>query len=182
MSKPIASPRWPIKKAVSKFHRDTLENLAQNIQTQRVFPAEIYPGFTKVNEERKRRAKGDHNKGWFATGEGARSFEGRILESDDAGHVTVEYRYRQYLRFVDMGVMAGVKKEDVERSKKVNFRQRYIRQWAPRASFSHRPGIMPTLAHMESRLGTFLRDFYGWDFIETIAGIDENAPKIVLQP
>lgn len=182
MARPTGNPQWPLKRAVSRFHRDTLEQLRRNMETQKVFPNEIYPGFRKVNEERKRMAKGDHNKGWFASGEGARSFEGRILSDDGAGNVTLEYRYRQYLRFVDMGVMAGVSKEDVERSRKVRYYQRYIRKWAPKASFSHRPGIMPELAHTETRLATYLRDWYGWDFIDTIAGIEENAPKIVLQP
>lgn len=182
MAQPTGNPQWPLKRAVSRFHRDTLENLRKNMETQRVFPNEIYPGFRKVNEERKRRAHGDHNKGWFATGEGARSFEGRIVSDDGAGNVTLEYRYRQYLRFLDIGVMAGVKKEDVDRSRNVRYYQRYIRKWAPKASMSSRPGILPELAHTETRLGTYLRDFYGWDFIDTIRGLEENAVEVVLRP
>ena len=180
MARPTGNPQWPLKRAVSRFHRDTLEQLRRNMETQKIFPNEINAGFRKVNEERKQAAHGDHSKGWFATGEGARSFEGRIVSDDGAGNVTLEYRYRQYLRFVDMGVMAGVSKEDVERSKKVRYYQRYVRKWAPRASFSHRPGIMPELAHTETRLATYLRDFYGWDFIDTISGIEENAVEVML--
>lgn len=177
----IGNKQWPIKQAVSRFHRDTLEQLQRNTQTQHVWPTEIYPGFKKVNEERKRQAKGDHNKGWFASGEGAKSFEGHIVNDDGAGNVTLQYMFRQYMRFVDMGVMKGVKKDDVERSKKVRYFKRYIPSWAPQASFSHRPGIMPELAHTETRLGTFLRDWYGWNFIETISGIEGKAVEVTLQ-
>ena len=176
MSKKIANPQWPLKRAVTTFHRQTLEQLLTNLQTQTVFPNEIYPGFTKVNEERKRQAHGDHSKGWFSTGEGAKSFQGRIVSDDDAGNVTLQYMYRQYLRFVDIGVGKGVKKDDVDRARNVKYKSRYISRWArSTAGFSSRPGIMPELAHLETRLGTYLRDFYGWDFIETIASIEDNS-------
>lgn len=182
MSKAMHNPQWPIKKAVSTFHRQTLESLLEGARTQHVFPTEIYPGFRKVNEERKRKAHGDHNKGWFASGEGANSFEGRIVSDDSAGNVTLQYLYRAYMKFVDIGVMAGVKAGDVERSKKAKYDKRYISAWSPFTSYSHRPNIQRTLAHTETRLGTYLRDFYGWDFIDTITSIEDKAIEVVLQP
>lgn len=181
MSKPIAKPQWPLRRAVSTFHRDCLSQLARNMQTQHVFPTEIYPGFAEVNEERRERANNDHRKGWWAEGTGANSFKGRIVSDDNEGNVTLEYTFPQYLRFVDIGVGAGVKAEDVERTRKVKFKKRYVSKWDRSLGRSHRPGIMPELAHLETRLGTYLRDFYGWDFIQTIASIEETAPQTVLQ-
>lgn len=55
-----------------RFAMDAVQALQANMQTQHVFPTEIYPGFRKVNEYRK-----DHG-GWYATGKGARSFTSRI--------------------------------------------------------------------------------------------------------
>ena len=169
-----------MKEVISLFHKQTLQQLFENAQTQTVFPSEIYPGFRIVNEERKRKAHGDHSKGWFSTGEGMKSFQGRIISDDGAGNVTLEYQFREYLRFVDIGVGAGTKKSDVDRSKNVKWDKRYISKWARPVGHSHRPGIMPTLAHEETRLGNYLRDFYGWDFIQTIASIDDNAIEKVL--
>lgn len=180
MSRPIAKPKMPLRSVVSLFHQQTLEQLGVNMQTQTVFPNEIYPGFRKINEERERKAKGDHNKGWFSTGEGAKSFRGEIVSADDAGNITLRYHYRQYLRFVDIGVGAGVKKGDVDRSRNVKFKQRYISRWAREIGFSQRPGIMPEFAHLETRLGQYLRDFYGHDFIDTIASIADDAVEVVL--
>ena len=182
MSNPIAKPRMPMKRVISMFHQQTLEQLGVNMVTQHVYPTEVYPGYKKINEERKRKAHGDHTKGWFATGEGVKSFVGKIVSDDSAGNITLRYEYRDYLRFVDIGVGQGVKKTDVDRSRNINFKKRYISKWArSTAGFSHRSGIMPEFAHLETRLGEYLRDFYGWDFIDTIASVDENAVQKVLQ-
>ena len=182
MSQPIKNPQWPLKRAISYFHRQTLEQLVENERTQHVWPEEIYPGFSSVNEERKRRAGNDHHKGWFADGSGMKSFRGHIISDDGAGNVTLQYTFNQYLRFVDIGVGAGTKADDVERARKVKYNKRYVSRWDRSLGRSHRPGIMPTLAHLESRLGTYLRDFYGWDFIQTIASIEDTAPQTVLKP
>lgn len=182
MSRPIANPQWPLKRAVSTFHRQTLAQLVENERTQKVWPEEIYPGFWQVNKERRERAHGDHRKGWFADGSGMNSFRGRVVSDDGAGNVTLQYTFNEYLRYVDIGVGAGVKADDVERARKVKYNRRYVSKWDRSLGRSHRPGIMPTLAHLESRLGTYLRDFYGWDFIQTIASLEDTAPQTVLKP
>lgn len=180
MSRPIARPRAPMKAVISLFHHQTLQQLVENARKQTVFPEEIYPGFRKVNEERRRKAKDDHSKGWFSTGEGMKSFQGRIVENDGEGNITLEYQFREYLRFVEIGVGAGTKKEDVERSRPVKWDKRYISKWARPVGHSHRASILPTIAREETRLGNYLRDFFGWDYIETIASIDDQAIEKVM--
>lgn len=170
-----------MREVISLFHRQTLEQLVENYHQQYVYPVEVYPGFAKVNAQRREKAHGDHNKGWFSTGEGEKSIHGRIVSDDGVGNVTLEYQFRQYLRFVDIGVGQGTKKEDVDRSRPVKWDKRYISKWARPVGHSHRANLMPTLAREETRLGNYLRDFYGWDFIDTIAGIDDNAVEKVLQ-
>lgn len=131
----------PLRYVANMFKEQTLKQLKANMQTQRVFPYEIYPGFHTVNEYRRQLADGDHDKGWFADGNGVRSFEGEVYEADEnTGMVTMGFRFNDYMQYVDIGVGAGRKAEDVDRAKNVNFKQRYINKWQPRAG-------KPTVRH-----------------------------------
>ena len=151
----------PLRYVVDMFKDQTLAQLKANMQTQRVFPYEIYPGFHTVNEYRRQRAGGKHENGWWADGEGVRSFEGEVYEADEAtGMVTMGFRFNDYMQYVDIGVMAGVKAENVDRSKNVKFKQRYIGRWAPFAGKSHRPGIRPELNHLLTRLEGYVQRYY----------------------
>jgi hypothetical protein len=169
---------WPIRRAVTVFHEQTLEQLGMTGDTQHVWPEEIYPGFRQVNEMRRRAAGGDPAKGWFSTGEGRKSIEGKIVSMNDAGDITLQYSILRYMRFVDMGVGAGTKKEDVDRQRKASWKSRYTK-WNRAVGMSHRPFWRMELNHLETRLGTFLRDWYGHEFIETINGLDDNTIELI---
>ena len=136
---------------------------------QHVWPTEIYPGFAAINAIRKSHGE------WAATGEGAKSFEGTLISADEAsGFVTMAVRYNDYLQYVDIGVGAGRKSEDVERGRKVRYKNRYT-QWQPRSGKSHRPAIMPEIRHLATRLSDYTADFYGnkfeYDVYETFEGL-----------
>ena len=178
MAKQTGNPRWPISRAVSVFHEQTLEQLGWTGDTQHVWPEEIYPGFRKVNEMRKKKAHGNPKKGWFSTGEGRKSIEGRIVSMNGPDDITLEYSILRYMRFVDMGVGAGTKKGDVERSKKANWKNRYTK-WNRAAGMSHRPFWRMELAHEETRLATYLRDWFGHEFIETIEGLGDDTIELI---
>lgn len=165
----------PLRYIADVFKAQTLGQLKSNMQTQRVFPYEIYPGFHTVNEYRKQRAGGNHNKGWFADGEGVNSFEGIVYQADEnSGMVTMGFRFASYMQYVDIGVMRGVHAEDVNRSKNVKFKQRYISKWNPAGGASHRPGIRPELNHLLSRLESYVQRYYNakidFKILETFEG------------
>ena len=91
----------PLRYVTNMFKEQTLKQLKANMQTQRVFPYEIYPGFHTVNEYRRQLADGDHDKGWFADGEGVKSFEGEVYEADEnTGMVTMGFRFNDYMQYV----------------------------------------------------------------------------------
>ena len=159
----------PLRYVANMFKDQTLKQLIANMQTQRVWPYEIYPGFHTVNEYRRQRGE------WYAKGEGVRSFEGIVYEADeDTGMVTMGFRFNDYMQYVDIGVGAGRKAEDVDRAKNVAFKQRYVSSWMPSTGKSHRPGIRPELNHLLTRLEGYVQSYYDakldFKIMETIEG------------
>jgi hypothetical protein len=149
------------------------------MQTQRVWHYEIYPGFHTVNEYRRQqaeRAAAAGKKGpWYSTGEGIKSFEGIVYQADEnTGMVTMGFRFNDYMQYVDIGVGAGRKSEDVERSKNVKFKQRYVSKWNPAGGATHRPGIRPELNHLLTRLEGYVQRYYDakidFKILETFEG------------
>lgn len=156
---PVGRPQMDLRRTITQFHKDTLEQISINMATQQLWPHEVYPGYREVNAKRKRQ------KGWYSTGRGARSFKGRIVSADEMGDITLEYSYLAYLKFPEIGVGQGTKAEDVERGKNVNFRQRYISSWDRKSGKSHRPfGLRSEFNHLATRIENYLLDFYGEQF------------------
>lgn len=159
----------PLRYVANMFKDQTLKQLIANMQTQRVWPYEIYPGFHTVNEYRRQRGE------WYAKGEGVRSFEGIVYEADeDTGMVTMGFRFNDYMQYVDIGVGAGRKAEDVDRARNVKFKQRYISRWNPSGGTTSRPGIRPELNHLLTRLEGYVQSYYDakldFKIMETIEG------------
>ena len=149
---------FPMRYIADLFKNQTLQQLEINMMTQRVWPFEVYPGYRVVNE--RRRVMGGDD-AWVSTGEGIKSFEGEVIEADEeTGIVTMAFRYNDYMQYVDIGVGAGRKHDDVERGRKVRYRNRYT-QWQPSSGKSHRPAIQPELNHLLTRLEDYVADFYG---------------------
>lgn len=161
---------YPLRYVAKMFLDQTIESIEANLQTQKVWPAEIYPGFHITNEFRRM-----HHM-WYATGEGERSFEGDVIKVDEtSGLVELAIRYNDYMQYVDIGVGAGRKAGDVERGRKVRYKSRYVNNWKPKAGKTHRPAIMPTIRHLATRLGDYTADFYGnkaeFNIYETFEGL-----------
>lgn len=156
MARGYDNPTLPLRYVANMFKEQTLDAIENNLMTQKIWPYEVYPGYKMTNDRRKQEG------GWFSTGQGARSFEGHVVEADeDKGRVTLSFRYNEYMKFVDMGVGAGRKADDVERAKKANYKRRYINKWIPSAGVSHRPAISMEFRHLASRLQSYCYDFYG---------------------
>ena len=149
---------FPLKYVANMFLDQTIEQIQRNLETQHVWPTEIYPNFHSINEIRKR------HKQWYATGEGAKSFDGTIVEADEStGIVTMSFRYNDYMQYVDIGVGAVIKEDNVDRGKKVKFSTRYSK-WFTGNGKTHRPAIMPELRHLATRLEDYCSSFYGRKF------------------
>ena len=156
MARGYDNPMLPLRYVANMFKEQTLDAIENNLMTQKIWPYEVYPGYKMTNDRRKQEG------GWFSTGQGARSFEGHVVDADeDKGRVTLSFRYNEYMKFVDMGVGAGRKADDVERTKKANYKRRYINKWIPSAGVSHRPAISMEFRHLASRLQSYCYDFYG---------------------
>lgn len=155
------SALYPLRFIANLFKKQTLEQLEINMMTQHVWPYAIYPTFPEVNEYRRQQAHNDHSRGWFADGEGYKSFEGTVYEADEkTGMVTMGFKFNDYMQYVDIGVGAGRKSEDVERGKKVRYRSRYASRWNPSAGQTHRPGIRPEINHTLTRLENYVQRYY----------------------
>ena len=146
---------FPMRYIADLFKQQTLQQLQINMMTQRIWPYEVYPGYRVRNERRKTLG------GWVSTGEGIKSFEGSVIEADeDTGMVTMAFRYNDYMQYVDIGVGAWGKAEEIDRSRKVRYRNRYA-NWVPSGGKTHRPAIQPELNHLLTRLEDYVQDFYG---------------------
>ena len=158
-----AVPFEPLHSAISRFHAQTLIQLKANAITQAVYPTEVYPGYTVINEARRFRAGGKHENGWFADGKGANYFTGRVVSASDETDVTVQFDVLNYMRYVDLGVGEGTTAEQVERSRNANYKRRYETHWSAKHHRRHRPFLMMELRHLAGRMERYLLDFYGYE-------------------
>ena len=152
---PIKQSVFPISSVIGDFVEQTVNQMRWNMATQKIWPTEVYPGYTKVNEERKKEG------GWYSTGGGIKSIRGKIVSAASAGDVTIQFQYLDHLSFADMGVGLGTKWEDVDTARKANYRNRYIRRWDRPAGSSHRPALLAEIRHLKYRIQGYLADFYG---------------------
>lgn len=158
MAEEISNSEWkalyPLRYIATLFKDQTLEQLEINMMTQRVYPFSPYPHYPEVKEYRRQHG------GWYSTGEGVKSFEGIVYEADDnTGVVTMGFRFNDYMQYVDIGVGAGRKADDVERAKKVKYQKRYA-IWNPKTGRTHRPGIQPEINHALTRIENYVQRYY----------------------
>ena len=171
MRKPIKNPMFPFNRVAARFFQQTINQLEVNTMTQCIYPKEVYSGYAVVNQKRKEMGQ------WYSTGEGAKSFDGRIVEAGEGGKVTMAFQFNDYMRFVDMGVGQGTTYEDVESGKKARFQTRYISKWDRKSGKSQRPAIMMELRHLQQRIANYLVDFYGYEGeVKLINTFEEASP------
>ena len=173
MAQRIGKSEWkslyPLRYIANLFKEQTLSQLEINMMTQRVFPYAPYSAYPEVNEYRRQHG------GWYSKGEGIKSFEGTVYEANEkTGMVTMGFKFNDYMQYVDIGVGAGRKADDVERGRKVRFQNRYT-TWNPSGGKSHRPAILPTLRHLATRLSDYTSDYLGtkaeYNIYETFEGL-----------
>lgn len=153
---PIKQSVFPLSKVIGDFVEQTERQMRWNMGTQQIWPTEVYPGYKEINELRKKRGN------WYSTGEGIKSIRARIVSASSVGDLTIKISYLDHLRYADMGVGQGTKWEDVDTKRNVKFNRRYIRKWKRTEGKSHRPGLMPEVLHLKSRIQNYLADFYGY--------------------
>ena len=157
MPEPIKNPLFPLNYVIKKFYEQTLEQIDVNLMTQKIWPTEIYEGYAIKNEANKRDGLP------HSTGEGSKSFRGKIVSADKADNVTLIFSFNHYMRYAELGVGTGVKAEDVERDKNVKYTNRYISLWDRSRGLSHRPAIFAELRHLQHRVRDYIVDFYGYE-------------------
>lgn len=172
MGKPIKNPIFPFNRVAARFLQQTVNQLEVNAMTQCIYPKEVYKGYAVVNQKRKKMGQ------WYSTGEGAKSFAGKIIEAGEGGKVTMVFQFNDYMRFAEMGVGMGTKYEDVESGKKARFQSRYISKWDRRVGKSQRPAIMMELRHLQQRIANYLVDFYGYEGEVRLLNTFEEASPI----
>lgn len=171
MGKPIKNPMFPFNRVTVRFFQQAINQLEVNTMTQCIYPKEVYNGYAVVNQKRKEMGL------WYSTGEGAKSFSGRIIEAGEGGKVTMAFQFNDYMRFVDMGVGQGTTYEDVESGKKAHFQTRYVSKWDRKSGKSQRPAIMMELRHLQQRIANYLVDFYGYEGeVKLINTFEEASP------
>ena len=160
MAVQISTPQRPVNVVLRSFARQAATALRRNLATQHVFPYEVYPGYKQVNEERKKKGM------WYSTGEGYKSIQTRVVSTP--GNETIVLSFRDYLRYVDMGVGLGRTFEEVRHEKKARYNKRYIAFWDTNYKDTHRPTIMMEARHVQARMQKYFEDYYGRELHTTI--------------
>lgn len=150
-----AQPAMSVRQTLSLFKEQTLQMLRVNMQTQAVWPHEVYRGYSTVNENRRLRGQ------WYSTGKGEHSFRGSIKAPDDISEMVMTFEMASYLRYADLGVGRGTKAEDVERDAKASYKRRYTHAWNRSRGLSHRPFLFMEFRHLARRLTNYALDWYG---------------------
>jgi len=157
----IDRPRRPMNVILRSMAREAMQQMQADFRTQHIYPYEIYPGFKRVNEQRKR------NKSWHATGEGIKSFQYEVMDSS-TGNISLRFEYLSHLDFANLGIVPGTKLEDVQRGRKARYNKRYVAIWDNRDGETHRPSIMREMRHTQHKLENYLQDFYGEEILTTV--------------
>lgn len=155
MAVQIYKPQWPLNKALRHFIDDAEEAFQPNMDTQKVWPNEVYPGYAKKNAHRK--AKGWHH----STGLGYRSMTARVLEANPKGNIMIGFSHPRYMMYPDLGVGKGRHIDDVNSDSKANYKRRFVKKWSPQTGDTQRPFLMMEIRHVEKRLGGYMEDYYG---------------------
>lgn len=145
-----------LNKVIRLFFEQTLGQLDANRMVQHIYPAEVYPGYNQINQERKKKGM------WYSTGEGAKSFRGKMskVATEKDTSFSMVYSYNDYMRYAELGVGKGLRAAGVERSKKAHYNVRYTRIWNKDKKRGHRPAIMPEFRHLQTRLMNYMTDYY----------------------
>ena len=159
MAVQLEKPRRPVNVVLKSFARQAVTALRRNFATQRVFPYEVYPGYKAINERRKQKGQ------WYSTGEGFKSFQSHVISTP--GNESIVISFRDYLRFVDMGVGQGRTYDEVRHDKKARYDKRYIAFWDTHDKETHRPSIMMEARHVQFRMQNYFEDYYGRE-LETV--------------
>ena len=152
----------PIDEKVHLWAMDTIEAIRKNFSTQGIFPAgEPYSGYKESNSK---------NQGtrWKSTGAGFDSFYFHVLQASENQNmvpvdVGVKILYNYYLKFVDLGVMKGLKADQVQRSRTAQHDQRYFNEWSPSTGDTMRPAISMEIDYQSARLARYLTRRYEHD-------------------
>lgn len=155
-----------------------VQRIRMNFEVQRIWPqgpggGGPYPGYWIVNAMRKNK--------WKSTGEAfaRQNLYAKAVAGAGGNTVAVDFFFRRYLLFVDWGVGAGMKKEQVDRTKLPNMRSRYA-VWTQTGDRKRRPVVMGAIMGSRFFLGKILEDYwqkegelavlYGLGFTDTETG------------
>ena len=176
MATKLAEPLFPINNVIRRYLNQTMQSLQINAMTQAIYPNEVYPGYMEVNAARKAAGR------WYSTGEGARSFKGRIVSCDSNGNITLAFGFMDYMRYAEMGVGLGTKAGNVDSARNANYRSRYVTMWNRQQGKSQRPAIMMELRHLQTRIQKYMQDYYGMEYqmkmLRTFEGLTINFGEL----
>lgn len=174
----IYRPEVPLSRGVRDIAKEFFGYFTHDMQTQKIYPAEVYPGYLKQNAER---AKYHGKRGWFATGEGAQSVDVRVEKANDnnPSEVVMVISHLDYLKFADMGVNMWTTRDEVNTSKKAHYNKRYANF---KGANRHRPVFAFGSHRLARRLENFMQDFYGQsiEFGVMQALTDDNHPLQIM--
>lgn len=157
MAVQIYKPKIPLVEGVRQIADDFNANLQRDTETQCIYPKEVYKGYLQKNAER---ARYHGKRGWYATGEGVKSLDVSVKKAsnDNPADVVITISHLDYMKFAEMGVNMWTTYDEVQTSRKANYKRRYANF---KGTNRARPVIMYGSRRLARRLANFMEDFYG---------------------
>jgi len=167
-----------LREAMRTMAKQTVGQIRNNFWTQGINPlGEAWHGqrsWTTAQgwfEENRRREAGE-SRGWYSTGEGAKSFRWEVNGDLDCGDVpprnlSFDFFFAEHLLYAEAGVgkMGDriVTKDMVKRDSPADYRHKY-NEWRPWEGRTQRPSIRMEFRHLSGRLQLYLAARYNLYF------------------
>jgi hypothetical protein len=138
---------------------DVYKSIRKNFATQRIFPFEVYPGYNAKNASR----KGNNR----SSGEAYDKLYWNVYMAANGNQFKIDYFYKYYLNFVDMGVGRGQSYNQVSHGTPASNDARY-RKWDGAGDRQSRPAVSMEFNYQISRLFRYYAQHYAIEGMLTI--------------
>ena len=122
------APLEEVKAAWMNWSENMMLQLRNNYESQKIFPLGWpgpYPGYQYQNAKKRQSGK---STAWVSTGESFRQIYAQVYRGASGNPEIIQFFFRYYLMFADMGVGKGTKYEQVDNAAKAHWGRLY-KKW-----------------------------------------------------
>ena len=147
-----------IDKKLDLWCEDVYKSIRKNFEVQHIYPTEVYPGYNEKNAK---------SGGWKSTGAAYDKIYWNVFTAANGDSARIDYFFKYYLYFVDMGVGKGHKLSQVDNASPASNQVRY-KNWSGPGDRQSRPVVSMEFNYQISRLFRYVVAKYDEDAVMKI--------------